>query len=350
MKIKLLISLVSLFALIGSINAQTVFVENFNYPVGDSIGAHGWFGLNSGGNNIWVKSPGLTYTNYPLSGIGNCAKMSNSGVDEYNNFSENITAGSVYAACMVKIDSAKGTGDYFFTMIPSTSTTNFTARVFAKDTLGGLYFGVSKSSVNATILPTWGTTGFSYGTTYLIVVKYKFNAGTTTDDEVSLFVFTSPNVPATEPTTPYAGPVTTTQTDVADLGRIELRQGSSSIAPTLDIDGIKIAKSWTNIITNVQPVSTIATDFALEQNYPNPFNPTTSIKFSVPTSGMVSLKVYDMLGKEVQTLVNGSLTAGVYNASFDGARLTSGTYIYRLNFINTNGVATSDIKKMTLIK
>ena len=349
MKIKLLISLVSLFALIGSINAQTLFFENFDYPAGDSIGSHGWVAHSGSANNVKVVSPGLTFTGYPLSGIGNAARLSNNGIDQYKPFSgDSVTSGSVYVSAMVKIDSIKATGDYFLDLMPPSSVTSLNCRVFAKDTLGGICFGISKSSIGA-IQPTWGATVFPYSGTYLVVAKYKFNTGTTTDDEVSLYVFSS-TLPATEPSTPYAGPVTTTQTDVASLGRVQLRQGSASLAPTLVIDGVKVGKSWTNIITNVQPVSAIAADFALEQNYPNPFNPTTSIKFSVPTSGMVSLKVYDMLGKEVQTLVNGNLTTGVYTATFDGASLTSGTYIYRLNFINTNGVATSDIKKMTLIK
>ncbi|MBX2991518.1 MAG: T9SS type A sorting domain-containing protein [Bacteroidetes bacterium] len=78
-----------------------------------------------------------------------------------------------------------------------------------------------------------------------------------------------------------------------------------------------------------QPVS-----FALHQNYPNPFNPTTTIKFSLPSSGSMlhgtSLRVYDVLGREVTTLVNENLQAGNYEVTFDAAGLASGVYIYRL--------------------
>jgi subtilisin-like proprotein convertase family protein len=85
--------------------------------------------------------------------------------------------------------------------------------------------------------------------------------------------------------------------------------------------------------------------YSLGQNYPNPFNPTTKINFNIPKAGLVSLKVYDMLGREVRSLVDRELTAGVYTAEFDGGGLSSGTYFYRLqagDFV--------EIKKMVLLK
>lgn len=86
-------------------------------------------------------------------------------------------------------------------------------------------------------------------------------------------------------------------------------------------------------------------EFTLVQNYPNPFNPTTNIQYSIPTEGLVTLKVYDLLGREVATLVNESKTAGNYSVNFDASTLASGTYIYQLiagEFLST--------KKMLLIK
>jgi Secretion system C-terminal sorting domain len=71
--------------------------------------------------------------------------------------------------------------------------------------------------------------------------------------------------------------------------------------------------------------------YELSQNYPNPFNPTTTIKYSIPNSGLVTLKVYDILGKEVATLVNGKKQAGKYSVVFNGANLATGTYIVRMH-------------------
>ena len=70
--------------------------------------------------------------------------------------------------------------------------------------------------------------------------------------------------------------------------------------------------------------------FALDQNYPNPFNPSTTIRYQVPTAGVVTLKVYDVLGREVRTLVNEHKSIGTYAVNFDGAGLASGMYVYQL--------------------
>jgi hypothetical protein len=86
-------------------------------------------------------------------------------------------------------------------------------------------------------------------------------------------------------------------------------------------------------------------EFKLSQNYPNPFNPVTRIKFELPKQSLVSLKVYDMAGREVASLVNEELKAGYYESQFDGNRFASGVYFYRIianDFIQT--------KKMVLIK
>jgi len=92
--------------------------------------------------------------------------------------------------------------------------------------------------------------------------------------------------------------------------------------------------------SNNQPKS-----FTLEQNYPNPFNPSTTINYEIPTSGIVSLKVYDVLGKEIATLVNEEKPAGIYEVNFNAVNLPAGVYFYRLqtgDFVQT--------KKMILLK
>lgn len=89
------------------------------------------------------------------------------------------------------------------------------------------------------------------------------------------------------------------------------------------------------IITDAEdsPVG-IPTELYLSQNYPNPFNPTTSISFGLPVESAVTLKVFDVQGRLVETLVNGSLTAGHHRVHFDGAKLGSGVYFYRLEANN----------------
>ena len=91
--------------------------------------------------------------------------------------------------------------------------------------------------------------------------------------------------------------------------------------------------------------SSLPKDYILSQNYPNPFNPTTNINFSVPSQGQYSLRVFNILGKEVTTLVNGEFNAGSYEAIFDASNLSSGIYFYSLTGNNVNIT-----KKMILMK
>ncbi len=86
-------------------------------------------------------------------------------------------------------------------------------------------------------------------------------------------------------------------------------------------------------------------EFRLEANYPNPFNPATIISFNIPTHEFVTLEVFDALGQKVKTLVSTNLAAGNYQVEFDGSRLTSGTYFYRLTAGDFN-----QVKKMVLAK
>jgi photosystem II stability/assembly factor-like uncharacterized protein len=111
--------------------------------------------------------------------------------------------------------------------------------------------------------------------------------------------------------------------------------------------GASEGKIWYSTIpTGIkQNGNNIPNKYSLYQNYPNPFNPSTNIKFDVAKTSNVSLKVYDITGKEVAVLVNEKLSAGSYNLSFDASRLSSGTYIYKMD---TYGY--SEVKKMLLIK
>ncbi|MGD8781553.1 MAG: FG-GAP-like repeat-containing protein, partial [Ignavibacteria bacterium] len=87
------------------------------------------------------------------------------------------------------------------------------------------------------------------------------------------------------------------------------------------------------------------TEYSLEQNYPNPFNPTTTIKYQIPETGNVTLKIYDILGREVKTLVNETQASGVYSVEFNASQLASGVYIYRLRAEDYVSV-----KKLMLLK
>jgi endoglucanase len=95
---------------------------------------------------------------------------------------------------------------------------------------------------------------------------------------------------------------------------------------------------------------TAPTQFELFDNYPNPFNPTTLISYQLPENSKVTLKVYDVLGREVSTLVNEKQSTGLYKVKFDGANLASGVYFYRVNVSGSDGRNFSSTNKMILLK
>jgi hypothetical protein len=102
------------------------------------------------------------------------------------------------------------------------------------------------------------------------------------------------------------------------------------------------AKTSTDVQENFSGMPRV---FALNQNYPNPFNPTTQISYNIPKESYVSLKVYNLIGQEVATLVSGNQIAGMHDVSFDASHLSSGVYMYRLQ------AGTSvDVKRMLLLK
>lgn len=97
---------------------------------------------------------------------------------------------------------------------------------------------------------------------------------------------------------------------------------------------------------NIEPISgNIPNSYSLNQNYPNPFNPATTVSFDISKAGLTTLKVYNILGVEIATLVNDNLSAGSYQINFNAARLSSGVYFYTLESGDFR-----EVKKMTLVK
>jgi hypothetical protein len=124
---------------------------------------------------------------------------------------------------------------------------------------------------------------------------------------------------------------------------------ASSAAITISSTGSVASADLTISLNAVSAVTTTAvgkvSGFSLEQNYPNPFNPTTNIRYSVAANANVKLIVYDLLGREVETLVNQNQIAGTYSVVFNASKLSSGIYFYRLQ-VGSQMIT----KKLTLLK
>ncbi|NIR63148.1 MAG: T9SS type A sorting domain-containing protein, partial [candidate division Zixibacteria bacterium] len=97
--------------------------------------------------------------------------------------------------------------------------------------------------------------------------------------------------------------------------------------------------------TSIKPISNVPMGFQLKQNYPNPFNPVTTIAYTLPKAGKVQLIIFDLTGREIQTLVSSVQPAGSYQVQFDGSGLSSGVYWYCLKY--DRQIVT---KKMALIR
>jgi hypothetical protein len=143
--------------------------------------------------------------------------------------------------------------------------------------------------------------------------------------------------------------------------QIDAKTGLFSWAPTVDqaqhvytvtvqaTDGLLTVATSQFIagstIVDVQAVNNIPTVYSLSQNYPNPFNPTTQIQFALPKGSFVKLSVFNVIGQEIQVLVNRNMSAGNYKVNFDASKLNSGMYLYRIETADFTSV-----RKMLLVK
>ncbi|NIT56890.1 MAG: T9SS type A sorting domain-containing protein [Aliifodinibius sp.] len=113
----------------------------------------------------------------------------------------------------------------------------------------------------------------------------------------------------------------------SDINRLKFT-GISARGNNLFLDNIELIR---NSIVNIEADENVPTEFSLSQNYPNPFNPATTIEYSIPEDGNVSLTVYNALGEKVETLVNDYTKAGTHKINFNATDFSSGIYYYRLS-------------------
>jgi hypothetical protein len=150
--------------------------------------------------------------------------------------------------------------------------------------------------------------------------------------------------------TPYVGARIPIDFSVNDADATGLREGIITYSPFNEDRSYEDVSRWLytwigDQWSDVDSEDGIVDNYNLAQNYPNPFNPSTRINYSIKEAGLVNLKVYDALGREVATLVNQVQNAGTYSVSFDGSQLSSGVYFFRIqsgSFVKIN--------KMMLLK
>ncbi|HRR98544.1 MAG TPA: hypothetical protein P5542_07625, partial [Candidatus Syntrophosphaera sp.] len=246
-----------------------LLLDNFYYDTGLALKDTRWTAHSGAGtNSITVQSGNLTYEGYP-SIAGNLISLTGSGEDVNRTFTAQ-TANSVYASFLVNVTSATTTGDYFIHFGHQTIGNKFRGKVFVKkNEAGALSFGLSNLA-NATGNVVWTDFSYSLNTTYLVVLRYDILENA--DNDVA-HLYINPPITYNEPTT-FTLTATDANTDTANIGSIAIRQGAAANAPTLQLDGIRVATSWENLfeISEQPPLPVVLTSFMAaisNQNYIN---------------------------------------------------------------------------------
>ena len=306
-KITLLLSFVAcaMFA-----QAQLLVVENFDYNVGDLISQGGWALTGSAASpTIQVTTGSLSYSGYPLSGIGNEVSLAISGQDLNKPFTNQKT-GFVYASALVNITSA-GTGDYFIHFGELTSTTAYFCRVYVKYDGTNVAFGVTNCS-GGTPTQTYTASTYALNTTYLLVMKVNVVTGES-------FIIINPTISSTEPSTGWTSNLsgTTAPTAANGIGTINLRQGSTSagVSSTSKIDGIHVALTWADLFTSTSIFNPKAGELNVSVSGKN-----LLVKNAISGS---TVEIYSVLGSKVQT-------STVENGAVQLNNLSNGLYIVRV--------------------
>jgi hypothetical protein len=307
--------------------------DGFNYPVGQNLGAQPtWASLNTG-DSLLIAAGSLSYPGFPAS-TGNKLAYDGAGVDAAKTFDRDST-GVIYYSYLVRVTGVGGldaTGGYFTTFYQSATSTTGGTCVWTRLDGTAFDFGIS---VRITSPVSWSSIK-ALNTTYLIVASYEYVAGTNND--VSR-IWINPDASTFGAATPPTETLSSTNntTDLTGVARVQIRQDGTTTTPFIELDELRIGKTWASVTTAIKPSHVALTssgsaprEFRLAQNYPNPFNPSTNIGFSVVGTSEVSLKIRDVLGREVATLVNETLTPGSYTVKWDATSHPSGVYFYTI--------------------
>jgi hypothetical protein len=293
-----------------------ILTEDFNFS--GTLLTNGWTNSSGLGTNplTTVATTGLTYPNSPASGVGNSVSLTTSGEDDGKSFTA-VTSGSVYLSALVNL-SAVGTGDYFLAL--GNTISGFPARLYAKSNgSGGFVFGVSKSSAAA----VYESSARALNTTYLIVIKYTYLTGSTTDDTVSLFV--EPILGGAEGT-PAISSAGSSTADVTTLGFVVLRQGSAASSPAVKVDGIRIGTAWNDVtaaavsssptvtpsVSTLSGFTTTAGTASTAQTFSvTGSNLTTDVTVTAPTGFEVATDGVNFATSKTLTPASGSVTGTI---------------------------------------
>ena len=283
--------------------------ENFDYPVGDMLTAHGWTAHSGTTHVICVTQASIACPGYPPSGVGNETSLVASGQDVNHTFASRST-GDVYIAFLVKVVRATLPGDYFLHLGKNPVGSSFKGKVFVRrDGSNHLSFGVSQSS-KVTAMISYSPFIYSLNTTYLLVLKYSILPGPGNDVAC---LFSNPDVNLPEPVlrlTSYDTPG-----DPDEIGSVALRQGSETGGADLKIDGIRAGITWEDLFAGIPEQLTVTGTVAAGQSVCYDAYHTISV------AGGLSVFYLSANG-------NATLIAGQNIRFYPGSRVRTGGQLY----------------------
>jgi hypothetical protein len=306
------------------------------YTPGDLVGQNGWTQVGSVATLPLTVSDGAVV-------IPGGAIVNNQ--DAFLAFSQTVaapTADGQLAQVVIEatfVVNSTGENPSYFLAVRGGTFDN--ARIAAKANAAGGYNLAVRVTGQSGYPFVYGTTTFSLGQTVSIRAVLSLVPGTQ-NDIIELYTSTQGAPFVLEATSVYT---TGSGTDPGDYNALVISQFGNA---TVNESGVSIRKVSAYIpapATSIDGGSELVTSFNLEQNYPNPFNPSTVVGFRLSVAGQATLKVYDLLGREVAVLVNGMMAAGAHSVAFDAAGLPSGLYMYKLE-----AGGQSMTRRMTLVK
>lgn len=278
--------------------------------------------------NIVIRTTGKSYTvtygstthSYPGDGTRN-----------YSPSSVTVSVGSINSGSVSNLSA--NDGSYF--VVNSSTTSTFTTDWYSSVTISENRTSVSKLTV------TYDGRYSTSVTQRLYLFNYSTNAWNQIDSRT---VGTSDVTVTFSPTTP--------SNFISTTGIIRLRVLGTSTAGTFTCSGDFVRFAVTTGIPKLASIDEVPAKFELLQNYPNPFNSMTTIHYSLPAPGFATLKVYDLLGQEIATLVNEYKEPGAYEINWDASNQASGVYFYRIEATSLTEPSRkfSQVRKMVLIR
>lgn len=261
---------------------------------------------NVGSGLVGYATTSLTMSNYPSTNIGGSATISSDGAEDVNKvLPAAITTGTVYYSALVNLSSV-GSGTYFLHFMDDSY--GYSARVGAKtDGAGKILFGIGATSTPV----DYSTTSYDLNTTYLLVASYNTTSGTS-----NLYVLTAPT--SKEPSTPT---VTNTGNSGSSIQKIAIRQGGTS-GPSATIDGLRVANSWSAIMSNATLADEVIGTKELKQSY---------YKYS-SGAWAVATDAYALTADDYDSMGTSSGQPGKYN-NFDST-MSIDTYVTKFLTIN----------------